>query len=173
MNEIRVYSKLSRAFGRDGIQSIIMENVAEDLKTHANNFLKDVCSEPMSIDFTTQRQTTTGSWKEDFEIVISTNGMFVDFDDLSGGEQVRVSIALRLAISRLLMQRVGSNIKFLLLDEVDQALDTHGIDVLSDSIKALSEEFKIMIITHNDTMKENFDHVITVSKGPEGSVVHQ
>ena len=173
LDEIQVYSKLSKAFGRDGIQSIIMENVAEDLKTHANSFLKDICSEPMSIDFTTQRQTTTGSWKEDFEIVISTNNMFVDFDDLSGGEQVRVSIALRLAISRLLMQRVGSNIRFLLLDEVDQALDAHGIEVLANSIQALSEEFKIMIITHNDTMKENFEHLITVSKGQEGSVIHQ
>lgn len=127
----------------------------------------------MSLDFVTQHQTGSGSWTETFDIRVAMDGDQADFEDLSGGEQVRVSIALRLALSRLLMRRVGSTVRFLLLDEVDQALDRQGMQSLAATINALSQEFKILVITHNDSMKDRFDHLIVVQKGPHGSIVEQ
>jgi DNA repair exonuclease SbcCD ATPase subunit len=167
------YKKLARAFGKDGIQAIIMENVTEDLKDYANAVLKQVCDEQMSVNFVTQRQTGTGGWKEDFDIQIITRDSVEDFDDLSGGEQVRVAIALRLALSQLLMNRIGRNIQFLLLDEVDRDLDRQGIEALADVIRKLSKRFKILVITHNELMKEKFEHILVVQKGPDGSVLKQ
>jgi exonuclease SbcC len=169
--DIDAYSKLSKAFGKDGIQAIIMENITEDLKNFSNNFLSIMSSDNMSIDFITQTKTTTGNWKEDFEIIITMDGSVREFDDLSGGEQVRVAMAIRLAIGQLLMQRVGSDIRFLLLDEVDQALDAYGIEALSDAVQALAKDFKILVITHNEAIKEKFSHVITVVKQPTGSII--
>jgi len=166
-----IYSELSKAFGKDGIQAIIMENITEDLCQITNSILKTIYYKPMFIDFITQRQTDSGSWKEDFNIVITIDGEMFDFEDLSGGEQVRVSIAIRLALSQLLMRRVGANIKFLLFDEVDQALDRQGIDAFSESINNLAKEFKILVITHNEHMKETFEHTITVHMGPSGSTI--
>lgn len=173
LREIDIYKNLSKAFGKDGIQAIIMENITEDLKKYANSVLKQICSDPMSIDFVTQKQTGVGSWKEQFDIRVSSGSSELDFDDLSGGEQVRISIALRLALSQLLMRRVGSNVKFLLLDEVDQALDRHGIDALATAVLTLSKNLKILVITHNETMKEKFDSIITIQKGPAGSILKQ
>lgn len=171
--DIEVYSSLTRAFGKDGIQAIIMENVTEDLKNYSNSILKQICKEQLAVDFITQKQTATGSWREDFNIKIRSNGSDLNFEDLSGGEQVRVAFALRLALSHLLMRRVGSNIKFLLLDEIDQSLDKQGIDVLVEIIKNLSDEFKILLITHNDQMKDKFDHIISVQKQTGGSFLTQ
>lgn len=167
------YRKLARAFGKDGIQAIIMENVTEDLKDYANAVLKQVCDEQMSVNFVTQRQTGSGGWKEDFDIQIVTRDSVEDFDDLSGGEQVRVAIALRLALSQLLMNRIGRNIQFLLLDEVDRDLDRQGIEALADVIRKLSKRFKILVITHNELMKEKFEHILVVQKGSDGSVLRQ
>lgn len=171
--EVDIYKKLVKAFGKDGIQAIIMENITEDLRKYANSVLKQICSDPMTIDFVTQKQTGSGSWKEQFDIRISVGSSELDFDDLSGGEQVRISIALRLALSQLLMRRVGSNVKFLLLDEVDQALDRHGIDALASAILNLSKNLKILVITHNEGMKEKFENIITIQKGASGSVLKQ
>lgn len=171
--EIDACSSLVRIFGKDGIQAIIMENVTEDLESYTNLILRDISSDPMTVSFVTQRQTGAGKWKEEFDIQIDIDNTILDFNDLSGGEQVRVAFSLRLALSRLLMRRVGSNIKFLLLDEVDQSLDKRGVKVLADAIHTLSEEFKILIITHNETMKEQFDHIIYVQKGADGSTVSQ
>lgn len=167
------YRKLAKAFGKDGIQAIIMENVTEDLKDYANSVLKQVCDDQMSINFVTQKQTGTGGWKEDFDIQIITKDSVEDFDDISGGEQVRVAIALRLALSQLLMNRIGRNIQFLLLDEVDRDLDRHGIEALADVIRKLSKRFKILVITHNELMKEKFEHILIVQKGTDGSVLKQ
>jgi len=173
LNELNTWEKLTKAFSKDGIQAIIMENVTEDIRKYTNEVLQTICNENMSIDFITQKKTTSGNWKEDFDIKITTENSIVDFDDLSGGEQVRVAIAVRLSLSKILMRRVGSNVKFLLLDEVDQSLDRHGVDVLADVIKKLSGEFKILLITHNEMMKERFNHIITVHKKPSGSVLIQ
>lgn len=173
LREIKVYENLYKAFGKDGIQAIIMENVAEDLSKYANSILKQICNDPISIDFITQRQTTTGSWREQFDIRVIIGSNELNFDDLSGGEQVRISIALRLALSQLLMRRIGSNVKFLLLDEVDQALDKQGIDALAETILTLSKNLKILVITHNETMKEKFDNIIVIQKGNHGSVIKQ
>jgi exonuclease SbcC len=173
MDSIDVYSNVVKAFGKDGIQAIIMENVTEDLRKYTNSILKQICSEQMSVDFVTQRQTSSGAWKENFDIKISIGSAILDFDDLSGGEQVRMSIALRLALSQLLMRRVGSNVKFLLLDEVDQALDRQGIESLSETIITLSKNLKILVITHNEPMKEKFENIITIQKGPSGSILRQ
>lgn len=171
--DLEAYLRLSKAFGKDGIQSIIMENIAEDLRSYTNSILCKLSVEPMSVDFITQRKMTTGNWKEDFEININIDGNSVFFDDLSGGEQVRVAFALRLALSRLLMRRVGSDIRFLLLDEVDQSLDKYGVEVLAESIHTLANEFKILLITHNDLMKDKFENIISVQKGPVGSSIKQ
>jgi exonuclease SbcC len=172
-DSVKVYEKLAKAFGKDGIQSIIIENVTEDLKNYTNSILQKICNDQMSVNFVTQRQTTTGGWKEDFDLQIITKESTLDFDDLSGGEQVRISIAMRLAISQLLMNRIGSNIKFLLLDEVDQALDRQGLEALIETIEILSKEFKILLITHNEFVKERFEHIITVQKTSSGSVLRQ
>jgi DNA repair exonuclease SbcCD ATPase subunit len=173
MNSMDIYSNVAKAFGKDGIQAIIMENVTEDLRKYTNSILKQICSEQMSIDFVTQKQTSSGAWKENFDIKISLGSAILDFDDLSGGEQVRMSIALRLALSQLLMRRVGSNVRFLLLDEVDQALDRQGIEALSETIISLSKSLKILVITHNESMKEQFDNIITIQKGSSGSILKQ
>jgi exonuclease SbcC len=172
IKDINVYKNLSKAFGSDGIPAIIVENIVEDLKNYTNSLLNTICYESMRIDFITQKQTGSG-WKEQFDIKIYMGGSELDFDDLSGGEQVRVSIALRLAVSQLLTRRVGSNVRFILFDEVDQSLDKAGIDALADTIEELSKTLKILVITHNETMKGKFENIITIQKGPNGSVLEQ
>jgi len=171
--DLDTHRRLVKAFGKNGVQAIILENMTEDLRNYANSVLKQIYNDPMTVDFITQKQTTSGSWSETFDIKVSMQDGLADFDDLSGGEQVRIAIALRLALSRLLMRRVGSHIRFLLLDEVDQALDKKGLQSLAETIHVLSNEFKVMVITHNDNMKDRFDHVITVHKGPAGSMLNQ
>lgn len=171
--EVDIHNQLVKAFGKGGVPAIIMENVTDDLRNYANEVLKRISDKPMSIDFITQKKTEAGSWSETFDIAVTIDDETNEFEDLSGGEQVRVAIAVRLALSSVLMRRMGSSIRFLLLDEVDEALDRRGVQTLADTLHALSKEFKILVITHNDAMKERFDHIITVHKGPAGSFLRQ
>lgn len=171
--ETRIYKFLVKSFGKDGVPAIIVENITQELRQFANQILEKVCHRPTSIDFITQKQNDTGSWGETFEVIVTMDGKELELRDLSGGEKVRISIAIRLAISHFLGRRMGSGINFLLLDEVDQALDKHGVESLANMIHILSGSYKILLITHNDMMKEKFANIITVRRTGDQSVILQ
>jgi len=169
--EYSVYSKLKNYFGKDGVQSIIIENVIEELENYSNDTLAKICNEPTSISIQTQKQLDSGSWTETFEIMVKAGSRTDDFDTFSGGEKFRISLALRLALSNILSKRMGGIIKFLLLDEVSSNLDNKGLEMFINIVKQLSDEMKILVITHSERLKERFEDIIMVDKGPNGSRV--
>ena len=168
-NEYLVYDKLKEYFGRDGIQAVIIENVIEELENYSNETLSKICSEPTSISIDTQKQNDNGSWSETFDINVKEGGRVGDLDTLSGGGKFRVSLALRLALSSILSKRMGGTVKILLLDEVATSLDKKGLETFMNVIKQLSTEMKILVITHDERLKEKFNDVIVVNKTAVGS----
>jgi len=169
--EYLIYDKLRDYFGKDGIQSVIIENVIEELENYANATLAKICNEPTAISIQTQRQNDNGSWTETFDISVKEGSRTDDFETFSGGEQFRISLALRLAFSNILAKRMGGVIKFLLLDEVSSNLDNKGLDMFIDIIKQLGDDMKVLVITHSERLKERFEDIIMVDKGPSGSQV--
>lgn len=169
--EYSVYDKLKHYFGKDGIQAIIIENVIDELENYANNTLSKICNEPTSLKVRTQKETEKGSWSETFDIEVTSGGRTDEFETFSGGEKFRISFALRLALSKILSKRMGGTLQFLLLDEVSSSLDDKGLEMFIGIVKQLGEELKIMVITHDEKLKEMFDDLIIVNKGLDGSRV--
>ena len=170
-SELIVYSKLRQYFGKDGIQSIIIENVIDELENYTNEILAKICNEPTSISIQMQKQSESGSWTETFDIEVHSSNGQDEFEAFSGGEKFRISLALRLALSKILSKRMGGVVKFLLLDEVSSSLDAKGLNLFADIVKQLSSEMKILIITHDDRLKDKFDDIIIVRKTEIGSHV--
>ena len=74
-------------------------------------------------------------------------------------------MALRVALSDISSRYGGSSLEFLLLDEVNSPLDRYGVETLFVSvIKSLEDRYKILVITHDESLKEKFDNVIDVTK---------
>jgi ABC-type Mn2+/Zn2+ transport system ATPase subunit len=59
---------------------------------------------------------------------------------------------------------MGGHAQLLLLDEVSTALDRQGRETFVSLIRLLEREMKILVITHDDHLKEEFDHIITVKR---------
>jgi len=52
-----------------------------------------------------------------------------------------------------------------LLDEINSPLDRQGTESLFvNVIKSLEKKYKILVITHNDLLKEKFLNIIDVTK---------
>lgn len=168
----RIYDKLKSLFGKDGVQSIIIENVIDELENYTNNTLAKICNEPTSIAIKMQKQSDSGSWTETFDIEVHISNRQDEFESLSGGEQFRISLALRLALSKILSKRMGGEVQFLLLDEVSSSLDEKGLVMFADIVKHLSTEMKVMIITHDNRLKDHFEDIIMVEKDSSGSRAH-
>lgn len=170
-SEYIIFDKLRGFFGKEGIQSIIIENILDELTAYTNDTLNKICTEPTMIAIKTQKQNDNGNWTETLDIEVTINGHTNDFEIFSGGEKFRISLALRLALSNILNKRSNTNIKFLLLDEVTSSLDDKGIELFVNMIKTLSNDIKILIITHDDKLKGQFSDIIIVDKTSSGSKI--
>ena len=163
--EIVLYDQLRWAFGKKGIQSVIMLKTIRELELRSNEILRLICADDkqMAVSIDTQR---AGSDKkgtiETFDINCVIGSRLSNFDSLSGGERVRIAFALRVALSQILSFRRGGNIGIILLDEVDSALDKIGVASFVNVINELKRNFKVLVITHKDDIKDMFDHKILV-----------
>ena len=83
---------------------------------------------------------------------------------LSGAMKLSVAFSLKLGLSFLLQKIIGTDIKFLLLDEIDQPLDKASVDALADIVKFFENDFNILIITHNDRLNDKFKEQILVEQ---------
>jgi exonuclease SbcC len=161
-----VFEKLAKLFGKNGIQTILLNAVIEDLEKTANDILISICNEPFIIYLETQRLGSDGvSIVDTLDLKVKKDGIVQNFKSLSGGEQFRISLALRIALSEISSRHGGSSLEFLLLDEINSPLDRQGTESLFvNVIKALEKKYKILVITHNDALKERFENIIDVTK---------
>jgi len=158
--------KIRAVLGRKGIQTILLNAVIRDLEITSNKIIKSICDESFDIIIETQRVSSDGvSVVETLDLRVKKDGIVYHFKSLSGGEKFRVSLSLRIALSEISSRHGGSDLEFLLLDEINSPLDKHGTETLFvNVIKALEEKYKILVITHDDILRNRFDNVIDVSK---------
>jgi DNA repair exonuclease SbcCD ATPase subunit len=173
-DRIDVLTKLYKIFGKNGIQTILLNAVIRDLENTCNKILNSICTDHFEIIIETQRVGSDGVTMVDtLDLRVKKDGVVQHFKSLSGGEKFRVSLAIRIALSEISSRHGGSALEFLLLDEINSPLDRHGIETLFiNVIKSLEDRYKIMVITHDDTLKERFDSIIDVTKSSGESTVN-
>ena len=170
--EMAVFDRMVKMFGKSGIQSLLLDAVISDLEKSANRILSSI-SDQFSISLETQRTGSDGiSLVETLDLNVKKDGSLCGFSSLSGGEQFRIALSLRIALSELATQHGGSSLEFLLLDEINSPLDKSGVETLFvNIIKQLESKYKILVITHDDSLKERFENVLDVSKVNGDSVI--
>ena len=167
-----IYQELVGAFGRQGIQAMLIETVVPRLEEEANVLLGRMTDNRMHVKLETQRERRSGSGEpiETLEINVSDELGARNYEMYSGGEAFRVNLALRIALSRVLSQRTGAPLPTLFIDEGFGSQDASGRERILDVISAIEDDFdKIIVITHLDDMKDMFPVRIEVQKDENGS----
>ncbi len=166
---------LERAFGKDGIPALLIEQALPDIENHANEILDRLSSGSMSISFETQREfkdKKREDRRETLDILIRDPAGERAYELFSGGEAFRVNFAIRLALSRVLAHRAGARLQTLVIDEGFGSQDADGRQRLVEAINLVGSEFeKILVITHLEELKDAFPARIDVTKTPSGSAV--
>jgi len=167
-----IYRELARAFGKGGIQAMIIEGAVPELQDEANAILANMPGNSMRVEFRTQRETRKGDTVEALEIVIGDEAGQRDYAMYSGGEAFRINFAIRVALAKLLARRAGAKLQMLVIDEGFGTQDARGRDSLVEAIRAIEDDFQmILVITHVNELKDLFPTQILVEKGPAGSQV--
>ena len=172
--EQKVYEELALAFGKRGIQAMLIENALPELEEEANSLLARMTDNRMSVRIESQRaaKSREGEPIETLDINIGDELGTRRYEMYSGGEAFRIDFALRIALSKLLARRAGAPLPTLIIDEGFGSQDAGGRERLVEAINSIQDDFeKILVITHIDEMKESFPVRIEVTKGPDGSKV--
>jgi exonuclease SbcC len=173
-SNILIYQDLTLAFGKKGIQAMIISSAIPEIQDTANKILSKMTDGKMKILFETKRQK-----KIDKEIVETLNIKIIDilgarsYEMFSGGEAFRIDFAIRIALSKLLAKRAGAKLRFLAIDEGFGSQDSEGRTHLVEAIKSVGNDFeKILIITHIQELKDVFNERIDVEKDANGSHIN-
>jgi exonuclease SbcC len=168
--EQAIYKELSLAFGKRGVQALLIESAIPDIEDEANRLLTRMTGGRMSVRFETQRQTLKGETRETMDIHIADERGTRNYELYSGGEKFRVNFAIRIALSKLLAHRAGVRLQTLVIDEGFGSQDTEGRTRLVQAIDAVKDDFaRILVITHIEELRDAFPVRIDVWKTPEGS----
>lgn len=162
--EYFMHQKVSQAFSSSGIPTLIIHTILDDLQFEANALLAEL-RPGIELQFHISKND-----KDTLDLTYRIDGKERDWEQLGGGQKVFISLSLKLGLSIVIQRRMGVDIKFLELDEVDSPLDESGIDAYADVIKKWQTKFKIFVITHNTLLRQKFENLIVVEHdGANGS----
>jgi DNA repair protein SbcC/Rad50 len=173
----KVHQNLADAFGKNGIQTLMIENILPQMEAETNRILSRLSGNQFHVQFVTQKagkkQTKrTTKLIDTLDILIADARGTRPYETYSGGEAFRINFAIRLALAKILAQRAGTALQMLIVDEGFGTQDQEGCDRLVAAINAISNDFHcILTVTHIPAFKEAFQSRIEIIKTQNGSQI--
>ena len=169
------YTTLAQAFGLDGIQYMIVRGVVPEIMRRSNEILAAMTGGRMAVDIRTEReQKSTKQIVNSLEVWINTiTGGNRPYLSHSGGEKVKIALAVTLGLADVKARRAGVQLGMLFIDE-PPFLDADGTEAYADALAAMASRnpnMRILAISHDPTMKARFVQNIVVTGGEDGSTV--
>ena len=130
----------------------LSEQIRKYISIYASSLYRNISSENVRIEMA-----------DDYEVSLidcSDETKVKSLSQLSGGEQMSVAIAIRLA---MLKQTTG--VEFYFMDEPTINLDTERRMKLTEVVKDISTKLRqLYVISHDDTFESITDNTIKISK---------
>lgn len=166
------YERLKTSFSQDGIPHQIILSILPTLIDTSNTILGQMTGGKMGVDFKTEKVNTQKKEKVTLDVLINEYGKgTLPYLSKSGGEKVKASLAVILALAEIKSSTAGMQLGMLFIDE-PPFLDDSGVQAYCDALVTIQRRYtdlKIMAITHDPTMKARFPQGLTVTKDENGS----
>ncbi|MCI8889240.1 MAG: AAA family ATPase [Hungatella sp.] len=168
------YDMLKAAFSQSGVPHQIIRSIIPQLTATSNTILEQMTGGKVGVEFRLERMLKNGKEKASLDIFIEEYGKSVlPYLSKSGGEKVKSSLSVILALAEIKSSSVGIQLGMLFIDE-PPFLDGEGIQAYCDALEIIQSRYrdiKIMAITHDPTMKARFPQNLDVIKTDKGSKV--
>ena len=151
---------------------MLIETVVPLIEEETNLLLGRMTDNRMHVKLETQKERRSGKGDpvETLEINVSDELGSRSYEMYSGGEAFRINLSIRIALSKVLAQRMGAPLPTLFIDEGFGTQDASSRERILDVISSIQDDFdKIIIITHLEDLKDMFPVRIEVHKSSAGS----
>jgi exonuclease SbcC len=149
-----------------------LEKVMADFKQNVMERVVPTLSEVSSQLFSDMTDSRYGGIEldENYEMQVYDGKDKYPLSRFSGGESDLANLSLRLAISRVLADRSGNDINFLILDEIFGSQDQVRKRNIMGTLNRLEGQFhQIILISHIDDTKDLMSNVITIKELDDGT----
>jgi DNA repair exonuclease SbcCD ATPase subunit len=168
MRRFEVITEVVKVFSPAGVRAHILDDVTPYLNDQTAKYLSILSDGNIEATWTTLTKNAKGEFKEKFSIDVSNATGGKKFGLISGGEKRKVRIATALALQDLVSTRATKPIDIFIGDEIDDALDSAGLERLMIILEEKARERgSVFIISHND-LKDMCRNVLTVEKTATG-----
>lgn len=197
--EIEDLKYLAFMFGKNGIPSQEIENAFQEVEDEIN-FILGRMGTSLEVSFNADRElgtweeecvgcgfrfpkgyrksecsqcgeTRQKKRKDELHLSVMENGNETNFEMESGGGKTFVSLAVRIALTRLKQRQTGSHFSVLFLDEIDSALDDDAREKIMKLVTTvLMQDFnfqQIFWVSHNKKIQESVPHTLKVIRFKE------
>lgn len=169
------YTVLGQAFSIDGIPYMIIRGVVPEIMRQSNDILAAMTGGRMAVDIRTEKeQKSNKKIVNSLEVWINTiTGGNRPYQSHSGGEKVKIALAVTLGLADVKARRAGVQLGMLFIDE-PPFLDGDGTEAYADALVSMGSRnpnIRILAISHDPTMKARFAQNIIVTGGDDGSTV--
>jgi len=160
-----------KVFGPSGVRARILDTVTPFLNERTSEYLGALSDGNITAVWSTLSRTKAGDLKEKFAIDVVNEKGAESFAGMSGGEKRKVRLATTLALQDLVSSRATKPISLFIGDEIDDALDTAGLERLMTILERKARERgTVLVISHND-LADWVDNIATVVKSGGVSTV--
>ena len=165
------YVALTKAYSKNGIPALIIDETLPELEEHANELLHEVTNGEFTIHLIGDGEDLEPG---DLEIMIEDDtGHRRVYESYSGGQGFQIDMALTYGQSRIVGERNGVQLRFLFVDEGFGTQSKQGVDAMLTALKRRHEYFpSLFVISHLPAVREAFSSIISVTLDPaRGSLV--
>ena len=120
--------------------------------------------------FETQRDLKSKAGvAETLDIIVSDWQGARPYETYSGGEALRIDLAIRIGLAELLSTRAGNKIEWLVIDEGLGSQDDEHRETVLQAIQSVAPRFRrVMVITHIKEAQGVFPQVIELVRNDSG-----
>ena len=156
------------------IRMMVFDSMISQLEHLAQGYLSQYSSE-LNIVMTTERETRSGTIKDEFHIsIIDANGDEISYEMYSGGERQKIRLSISRALAQFIREGCGRDFNVVAFDEPNDALDDVGKEINFDTFQEMSEDGKVVLVTdHDSSFKDLFDYSITIVKEDGESIIQE
>jgi DNA repair exonuclease SbcCD ATPase subunit len=155
LDEARVKERVAKCvvdtFSPKGVRAYVLDTVTPYLNERTAYYLSQLSDGAIEAVWDTLSINAKGEQREKFAITASSTTGRRTYKLLSGGEKRKVRLSCFMALQDLVATRSSKPIALFIADEIDDSLDTSGLErlmsVLNDRAK---ERGTVLVVSHND-----------------------
>lgn len=155
-----------------GFRNKVFDEVLVSIGNEASNILAELPNaQHIAVEFRSERETLSGSVEQRIKPVVTIYGVDRgDFHEaMSGGQETSTALAVDLAVIRVVSQRLGCNLQWLVLDESFEGHDVPTKMACLELLQNYAQDRLVLIVDHATEVKEAFKQQIVVEYNKEQS----